>query len=103
MANSLDVAPILPPGGTPRTYRIMRSGDKDLQFEGFLIGRGEKVAGFPDRPLGGSVYVTTSGKYVTQVEQGSVTMPANGISPSIPVMESSSCAAVHETPEQTYQ
>src|SRR5215211_3868498 len=62
------------PQPSPRTFRLHRSDDRDLQFEGHLIGHAERNAGFPDRPVKVSIYATQSGKYVTHIERGALVM-----------------------------
>lgn len=85
--------PMPNPQPAPQTFRVARSGAKDLQFEGFLLGRAERSAHrqeLDDSGLTVSVYATVGGKYITHVEREDV------------LGETDSRAAVHDTPEATY-
>ena len=77
----------------PQTFRVTRSGAKDLQFGGFLLGQANRSPHRPDLDDSGlavSVYATVGGKYITHVERADM------------LGETKSSAAVHDTPDAAY-
>lgn len=83
------------------SFRVPRSAEKDLQLEGHLIGRAERAAAFPDRPVAVSIYATAGGKYVTQIERGEL---RDGSGPDARVgLPATSRAAVHDDPAAAFR
>jgi hypothetical protein len=91
-----------PPSPSVQFHRIARTGTRDLQFEGRLIGQGTNPAEFPNRSLHVAIYATTSGKYVTRIDQGPVGLPGPDAPPGSG-MEAVIRADVHETAEEAYE
>jgi hypothetical protein len=88
------------PQPSPRTFRLHRSDDRDLLFEGHLIGHAERNAGFPDRPVKVSIYATQSGKYVTHIERGALVMGGSREAEGLPAHTK---AGVHDSPDEALQ
>lgn len=83
------------------TFRILRSHEKDLCFEGHLLGRAEHPGAFPSRPITISIYATAGGKYITQVERGEL---RDGSSPGAgTALPATSRAAVHDDPTAAFR
>jgi len=84
------------------THRVPRTGAKDLVFEGVLLGRAERQAAPPDRPLRVSVYVTRAGAYVTHIERGALIFP--GTDAAAPENQPSKhTAQVHDSAEAAFR
>ena len=63
-------------GPEPRTFRVTRSGAKDLEFAGYLLGQARREADLPgERSLLVSIYATVGGKYITHAERGADELP----------------------------
>jgi hypothetical protein len=85
----------------PRTFRVSRTKEKDLQFDGSLIGQARREVQFPDRSVTVSIYATVGGKYITQIERGEVkdsSGPLAGVA-----MPAQSKAAVHESGDAAFE
>jgi hypothetical protein len=93
--------PLAIPPFAPRTFRVPRTNEKDLQFDGYLIGQAHREVEFPDRSVTVSLYTTVGGKYITQIERGELkdsSGPRAGVA-----MPAQSKAAVHESGDAAYE
>jgi hypothetical protein len=54
------------PRGEPETIRLTRDGDRDVEFDGWVIGAAADNVSPEDRRLAVAIYATVGGKIVTQ-------------------------------------
>ena len=68
MATTLDLAEIGTLLGPPTDLMVRRDGDRDLTFEGWVIGDGKQTTN-ARRTIHVVIYATVSGKFVTEVRR----------------------------------
>jgi hypothetical protein len=91
-----------PASSAPRSYRLVRSGDRDLLFDGYLLGQARR-----NEVVGVAIYSTVGGKYVTHVErlavrknEGFTGKSAGRFSRTPPFIgQKESKVGIHDTPE----